>query len=434
MCISSKSMSHPGHLAFAPQPGEIWQVSRLQQSPWEFSAEEQTLYSETARQFLAVNSPPRYVIIITQPELLMETDQEWEVVSVMLLSTETHLISDVDLLIPAHISGLEQDLLAETWHMLPMLGCNLLRPVGERLSRQIYDLLLNVGDYYHRIIDERPVVVDSVLKVGVATAQQPEIQAFHQQETDWSDVLTVPLAACQTYLKSINFTNAVLASALQIEPFAPKTQVLLNRWWQNIFEVEWIPAPRLAIATRSTSQEPSNQIEIAALIQQLSVTQDEHQRRRYAKQLGEMAVGNSQAIQALVNLLQTTHDDETLWTAVESLWQIDPGNLAAGVRRVKLVDLGMQVAGMPVALAVAQVKKSDIAFGVLLQVYPTENQPYLPPDLQLVLLDASGQTLREVKARHADVYIQLKFSGQSREQFSVRVALGSANITEDFVI
>jgi len=116
------------------------------------------------------------------------------------------------------------------------------------------------------------------------------------------------------------------------------------------------------------------------------------------------------------------------------LWQIDPGNPAAGVRRVKLVDLGMQVAGRPVALAVAQVKKSEIACGLLLQVYPTENQPYLPPDLQLILLDASGQILREVKARHADVYIQLKFSGQSREQFSVRVALGSANITEDFVI
>jgi len=223
----------------------------LQQSPWELSGKEQTLYSETARQFLAVNSPPRYVIIITPPELLMETAQEWEVVSAMLLSKEIHLISDVDLLIPAHVSGLKQDLLAETWHVLPMLGCNLLRPAGERLSRQIYDLLLNVRDYYHGLIAEKPIVVDSVLKVGVATAQQPEIQAFHQQETCWSDVLTVPLAACQTYLKSIKFTNAVLASALQIEQHAPpKTQVFLHRWWQNIFEVEWIPAPRLAIATR----------------------------------------------------------------------------------------------------------------------------------------------------------------------------------------
>ncbi len=219
MRTSSKSMSHPGQLASTPQPGEIWQVSRLQQSPLELSGEEQTLYSEEAKQFLAVNSPSRYVIIITPPELVMETDPEWEVVSVMLLSTETHLINDVDLLIPAHISGLEQDLLAETWHVLPMLACNLLQPVGERLSRQIYDSLLNVGDYYHGLIDERPVVEldNEVLKVGVATAQQPEIQAFHQQETYWSDVLTVPLASARTYLKGIKFTNSVLASALQIE-------------------------------------------------------------------------------------------------------------------------------------------------------------------------------------------------------------------------
>lgn len=32
---------------------------------------------------------------------------------------------------------------------------------------------------------------------------------------------------------------------------------------------------------------------------------------------------------ALINLLQTTQNDETLWTAVESRWQIDPGNPAA---------------------------------------------------------------------------------------------------------
>ncbi len=227
----SKSMSHPGQLTAIPQPGEIWQVSQLQQSPLELSGAEQTLYSDEAKQFLAENTPSRFVIIITPPELLMES-QEWEVVSVMLLSTATHSISDVDLLIPAHVSGLGQDLLAETWHVLPMLRCNLLYLVGERLSRQIYDILLNVGDYHHGLIDQRPVVDDSLLKMGVASAQQPEIQAFHQQERAWSDVLTVPLAACRTYLKGIKFTNAVLASALQIErEFAHlETQVFRNRW------------------------------------------------------------------------------------------------------------------------------------------------------------------------------------------------------------
>ncbi|NER96200.1 MAG: DUF1822 family protein, partial [Symploca sp. SIO1B1] len=41
---------------------------------------------------------------------------------------------------------------------------------------------------------------------------------------------------------------------------------------------------------------------------------------------------------------------------------------------------------------------------------------------------------REVTARQADIYIQLKLNGQPGEQFSVSVALGEGSITEDFVI
>ena len=55
-----------------PQPGEIWEVSRLVQSPLKFSSQEQeTLYSATAQNFLAGNSPPRYVMIVKEPESLL---------------------------------------------------------------------------------------------------------------------------------------------------------------------------------------------------------------------------------------------------------------------------------------------------------------------------------------------------------------------------
>ena len=106
---------------------------------------------------------------------------------------------------------------------------------------------------------------------------------------------------------------------------------------------------------------------------------------------------------------------------------------AAGVRRVKLVDFGMQVAGEAVALAVAIVPRA-VAMAVLLQVYPTGNTAYLPEDLQLILLDESGQVLRQVTARPADIYIQLKLNGTPGERFSVRVALGESGLTENFVM
>jgi hypothetical protein len=39
-----------------------------------------------------------------------------------------------------------------------------------------------------------------------------------------------------------------------------------------------------------------------------------------------------------------------------------------------------------------------------------------------------------VTARKVDFYIQLKLIGQVGEAFSVRVSLGDASITEDFLI
>ncbi|NJL78679.1 MAG: DUF1822 family protein [Richelia sp. SM2_1_7] len=81
---------------------------------------------------------------------------------------------------------------------------------------------------------------------------------------------------------------------------------------------------------------------------------------------------------------------------------------------------------------------------MLLQVYSTDAQTqdiaaskpllHLPPGLKLILLSETGDILREVIARNADVYIQLKLNGERGEKFSVKVALEAASITEDFEI
>ncbi|WP_341531901.1 hypothetical protein WKK05_38515 (plasmid) [Nostoc sp. UHCC 0302] len=205
-----------------PQPGEIWEVSRLVQSPLEFSNEEQqSLYPSSVQRFLAGNSPPRYVMITEEPEASVEKEQQWAIVIVMFLSVKTEFLNDVDLLIPSEISGVGQDLLAETWHLIPALTCNLLQPVGKKLSREIYNHLLAVGDYYHGLIEELPVVLETrrlgLVSGNLDAAKNSAIQVFHQQEEAWSDVLTVPVAAYQTYLESIKFTNAVLDEALHLE-------------------------------------------------------------------------------------------------------------------------------------------------------------------------------------------------------------------------
>ncbi|MFL9449596.1 DUF1822 family protein [Tolypothrix bouteillei VB521301_2] len=218
----------------------------------------------------------------------------------------------------------------------------------------------------------------------------------------------------------------------------------LSYWIQNIFDADWQIIEELLDAKvlqriivwqlSSRSDSRSREDEMAELINQITSSTNKFQQQKAAKRLGAISQGNDSAIQALINLIQTTQDDETLWLAVESLWQIAPGNPAAGVRRVQLIDLGMQVAGQTVALAVAIIQKLNQQFGVLLQVYPTHDEPYLPANLKLILLDDSGQVLHEVLARESDSYIQLKLNGQQGEQFNVRVAIGEASVTEYFEI
>ncbi|MUL35644.1 DUF1822 family protein [Gloeocapsopsis dulcis] len=104
------------------------------------------------------------------------------------------------------------------------------------------------------------------------------------------------------------------------------------------------------------------------------------------------------------------------------------------VQRAKLIDLGMQLAGHAVALIVELRSVSDQKMDILLQVHPTGSQIYLPPQLQLTVLDASEAVFLEAQARKADNYIQLQFSGNPGEKFSVRVALGSDSMIENFMI
>ena len=103
------------------------------------------------------------------------------------------------------------------------------------------------------------------------------------------------------------------------------------------------------------------------------------------------------------------------------------------VRRAKLLDLGIQLAGEPVALIMGLSTATEDV-NIFLQVHPFGRRDRLPPQLQLMVLDEFGTVVMAAEARSADNYIQLLFSGEPGERFRVKVALGDASITEDFVI
>ncbi len=135
---------------------------------------------------------------------------------------------------------------------------------------------------------------------------------------------------------------------------------------------------------------------------------------------------------ALVHLIQTTSDEETRWKAAEILWTIEPGHPETGIRR--MLDLGLLLAGHHLALMVAMLPLGDRHLSILARVYPLADQDRLPAGLQLAVLEPEGGVELTIQARERDNYIQIKFSGEFDERFSIRLHLSDDVFTEHFVI
>lgn len=106
----------------------------------------------------------------------------------------------------------------------------------------------------------------------------------------------------------------------------------------------------------------------------------------------------------------------------------------AGVRKGKVLNLGVQLGEQPVILVIEIKPAESDRFQILVQVRPASETLYLPPNLRLVILDGQDETFLEAQAREVDNFIQRSFRGSVGEVFGVRVSLENAVITEYFKI
>lgn len=107
----------------------------------------------------------------------------------------------------------------------------------------------------------------------------------------------------------------------------------------------------------------------------------------------------------------------------------------AGVKGIKLIDLGIQLENQKVALLVALARTGDRTVGIRVQLHPASSETHLPPNVQLAVLSDPGEILREVRSRSMDNFIQLPhFTGRVGEKFSIQVALERVSMVEDFII
>ena len=208
--------------------------------------------------------------------------------------------------------------------------------------------------------------------------------------------------------------------------------VRLGRWFDGVVEAGWLTMEDWLNTKTLTPAFRAKKVRGIKLDTQELV-------KRAIAQLcstrSEALPANLKPETALVHLMQTTEDDTTCWQAAEYLWAINPDHPDAAIRRV--MDLGIQLMGNPVALMVAVLRKPNHRIGVLLRAYPTGSHNKLPPGLQLLGLNEYGANIPglEAVARNEpqDDYISLYFSADEGDRFGVRLILADANITEYFI-
>lgn len=168
------------------------------------------------------------------------------------------------------------------------------------------------------------------------------------------------------------------------------------------------------------------------LINLIHNSSDEGRLKVAAQRLGEIKnAERSEVVDALIHLLGKTNNEETRWTAAETLWAIAPNNPVCGARRIK--DLKIQIGGDSLGLIIAIFPKPQNKFAVSVRLY-SQREDCLHPSLKLTLLDEDGANFKEAKSQDKDDFIQLKFTGWRGEKFSVQLTSNNSTITEKFAI
>jgi hypothetical protein len=224
-----------------------------------------------------------------------------------------------------------------------------------------------------------------------------------------------------------NQTNTVKSSQL----------VNLDEWLHNIIDNSWQAVEdffshqtySIAFRNRGIISEQINPNDTSSIKEFISTL---YTNQRFGNPIEKTYPTDLEPLTALSRLIELTQDEETRWKAIELLWKIDPEHPSAAIR--KIADLGIRLAGYPVALMVAMLPKRNGKRAILLRVYPTGNQAYLPQNLRLIGFDETGKTLLEVQAREQDNYIQFRFNADPGDKFSVQVSLDEASVIEYFSV
>lgn len=163
-------------------------------------------------------------------------------------------------------------------------------------------------------------------------------------------------------------------------------------------------------------------------------TASEADRVTIPESLARQGGSDEAAIAALAHLVQNTASEIMRFRAAELLWTVAPNHPAAGVQH--LFDLSDYFVADSLGLMVAVLPRSQNRFSILARVYPLAT-PYLPPAVELSVLDETGQRLfgrQSAPAQDPDPWVGFPFIVSSRDAFSLQVIIGTQNFSQNFLL
>lgn len=183
-----------------------------------------------------------------------------------------------------------------------------------------------------------------------------------------------PLEGLLDYLHELK-SSVAASEAVSVDI----TLINLNQWFQNIFENDWRPLNQLH------SQQADKPV--------------------FTVRSGELLQHKSNS-----------------------------SNPVVGISGCKVIDLGILISGHPFTLIVTFAPSAEGEVDILTQLFPARGQIYLPEGAELLIINAAGEIFLQTTARIWDNWIQLQFSVELGERFSIQVTFADASLTEYFVI
>ncbi|NER48135.1 MAG: DUF1822 family protein [Symploca sp. SIO1A3] len=284
----------------------------------------------------------------------------------------------------------------------------------------------------------KPAANKLLEKLGDSSVYFPRLAVGFQQ---WGALLANEQWRQELYERRLGqFVAAATPgeTAVNLRQWPQQVVDVVEEGWQTV-EALLTPLEPSPVRGRGSSPKTVSLEAIVPVISLLQTDQSEVTRCQAAGVLGNIGAGHPEAIDALTELLHTAQDEETRWQAALSLGKIAPSHPQAGVRKARLIDLGMQLGSHKVVLIVAIMPKVNEKIGVWLQVQPVDKHSKLPPHLKLAVLSESGEKRLETEARSneqgrgKDKSIERRFSPPPGTNFRVKVALDELSITQDFV-